>query len=435
MRLLAPTLALFLSVSAFDARAALAQEQGPDAAGDDDAKEAKRKAEQQRPHTEFNVVPLVGGDSDIGWGGGALVELARHDPGYVPYKWALEVAGLITFKPSNSAATGRASQRPQIPYQDYYALLTFPHVTSRALRLEIRPSFTQESTQKYYGFGNASQVDRNHATDPYYEYGRIHPTMSVRARFKLAGPFYAQLGELFTWNTLSIPGDGHLADDQRTGSAEVRHLLGSFQDHAVNLLEYSVMYDTRDDEIEARKGMWHQIKLRVSPGGADWMPYRYAQGNVTLRGYVSPLKAKRRLTLAARVVGDWQVGDVPFYELARYEDTFALGGVNGVRGVPAQRYYGKVKALGNVEARSELVDFRLLSKDFTLGVAAFFDGGRLWSEGFNHPELDGPGAGVKYGVGGGLRIHQGSSMVVRLDVAWSPDAAPIGAYFAAGELF
>jgi hypothetical protein len=52
------------------------------------------------------------------------------------------------------------------------------------------------------------------------------------------------------------------------------------------------------------------------------------------------------VTLALRVVGDLLFADVPFYELSRAVDTYATGGSNGVRGVPAQRYYGKVKVFG-----------------------------------------------------------------------------------------
>jgi hypothetical protein len=52
-----------------------------------------------------------------------------------------------------------------------------------------------------------------------------------------------------------------------------------------------------------------------------------------------------------------------------------------------------------------------------------------------HPELDGTGLGLKYGVGTGLRFQEGRTFVVRADLAWSPDARPIGGYFAAGQIF
>lgn len=106
-----------------------------------------------------------------------------------------------------------------------------------------------------------------------------------------------------------------------------------------------------------------------------------------------------------------------------------------MRGVPAQRYSGKVKVLGNAEIRARVVDFHLFGKPFTLGAAAFFDGGRVWADTSSHPELDGKTFGLKYGIGGGPRLMSGSAFVLRADVAWSPDATPIGAYIIAGECF
>ena len=43
--------------------------------------------------------------------------------------------------------------------------------------------------------------------------------------------------------------------------------------------------------------------------------------------------------------------------------------------------------------------------------------------------------GLHYGAGGGLRLQSGSAFVLRADVAWSPDASPIGGYFSSGQMF
>jgi hemolysin activation/secretion protein len=107
-----------------------------------------------------------------------------------------------------------------------------------------------------------------------------------------------------------------------------------------------------------------------------------------------------------------------------------------IRGVPAYRYYGKIKAFGNVELRTAITRFGLWGRKLKLGFATFVDAGRLWS-GVNNPrpDLDGSGLGLHYGVGGGLRLQQGQAFVVRADVAWSPDARPVGAYVVADEIF
>jgi outer membrane protein assembly factor BamA len=193
-------------------------------------------------------------------------------------------------------------------------------------------------------------------------------------------------------------------------------------------------YDTRDNETISRRGQYHTVSARVSPGIASWMPYTYLQLDTTLRFYVTVIP--RWLGISVRVVADAFLGSPPFYELARFDDTPAIGGGKAIRGVPAQRYYGKVKLFENFEARGDLYPFRIKNKDFVLGLAAFFDAGRTWTELFHaHPELDGTGFGLKYGVGGGVRLQEGKTFVVRADVAWSPDATPLGAYVDAGEIF
>ena len=161
-------------------------------------------------------------------------------------------------------------------------------------------------------------------------------------------------------------------------------------------------------------------------------PYRYGQGTLVSQVF---LPFGSRVTLAVRGVFDVYVGNPPFYELAKYDNTYALGGILGVRGVPAERYYGKVKLLGNAEVRTDVVTFQALGKKLLFGVVGFFDGGRLWADTTAHPELDGTSVGLKYGTGGGLRLQSGEAFVLRADVAWSPDARPISAYFAAGQLF
>ena len=144
----------------------------------------------------------------------------------------------------------------------------------------------------------------------------------------------------------------------------------------------------------------------------------------------------RRLSVSVRVVGDLLLGSPPFYELARFDETPAIGGGKAIRGVPAQRYYGKVKVFENFEVRGDFLEFTVKKKPLVLGIAGFVDAGRVWAQaGTPSPQLDGGLLGIHYGVGGGLRLAEGKTFVVRADVAWSPDAQPIGAYFAAGEIF
>jgi hypothetical protein len=386
------------------------------------------------PHREINIVPIAGGDSDVGLGCGEVSDWASlapgppsKTPGSLPYLWRLESEAFITFKTQEGSVI--------IPFQDYSLTLTVPNFTRRKhLLLNVRGSFTNEATLKYYGIGNATPLPASSLDIRDTEYARIHPTLFVEARFNLAKSWFLVLGDQYTYNRLTVRPGSLLANDQTGGSAEVRSLIGAFNPHSVDLLEVGIEYDSRDNQIVTRHGMFHELKARVSPRVEGWLPYDYQQLDAAFRFYFTPVP--RWLTITWRVVGDALLGSPPFYELARFDETPAIGGVNAVRGVPAQRYYGKVKLFENFELQSEIWPFHIKKKQLILGVAAFLDAGRVWTDiAHSNPDLDGSGLGIKYGVGGGLRVQEGQTFVIRLDLAWSPDATPIGAYFAAGEIF
>jgi outer membrane protein assembly factor BamA len=387
--------------------------------------QAQEKDDQ--PHTQLTLLPAAGGTTDIGFGVGEFGALTRLQRGHEPYLWNLESAGLVTVKRGESGDF-------EAPYQDVYLLLTVPRFLGATSRLEVRASYTSEATLNYAGIGNASSLAAPPgAPGSYFWYGLMHPSLLTQLRLRLADHLGAVVGVRYTQNWVQVGADSKLADDLRAGSPEVKSLLGSVDPHGVALFGYGLQWDDRDSEISPHSGSFCEAVLRLSPGGASELPFRYGEAKVEARRFL-PLEPGR-ITLALRAVGDLQFGQPPFYELGRFDDTYAIGGLNGVRGVPAQRYFGKVKAFGNVELRVDITSFHLFGKDVAMGAVAFFDGGRVWTDTTPHPELDGTGVGLKYGVGAGLRFRTGKAFLLRADVAWSPDAMPVAGYFAAGQAF
>jgi len=320
----------------------------------------------QAEHTETNFVPVFGGSTDLGLGGGYFLGIARVKKGIDPYLWNIDSSGLITFKYSSGKLT--------VPYQDLYARLTIPRLFGAPLRLELRPSYTWESVD-YFGMGNASSVAGQNTSSDHFKYTRGHPQFDVDVRGKIADHFAGHVGFRYIQNIIRVAADSKLADDQRTGSEEVKHLNGTTGSSAVVLFKYGLQWDTRDNETSSHRGSFDTLDVKLSPGGTTEFPYRYGEATLNLRGFTA--LGTERVTLAVRAVGDWMFGGVPFYELARFDDTYAVGGSLGVRGVPAQRYYGRLKALGNVELRLEAVSFHALGKPLVLGFVPFFDGGAL----------------------------------------------------------
>jgi len=376
-------------------------------------------------HSEGNFVPVVGGSTDIGIGGGYFANFARLSEGFDPYLWDIESAGLITFKSGDSGIV--------VPYADVYAKLTIPRLFGHPIRLEVRPSFTSEQTIHYYGLGNASPSTFPVGTkDTYQEYGRTHPQFDVDLRFKLADHYSGRLGARYIRNYIALNQDSKLVDDMNNGSAEVQSLLHNPGTHNVILLKTGLAWDTRDNEASTYSGAFDTVDLRVSPGGGGPFPYKYGEATLNLRAFV-PLRTPW-ITLAGRLVGSALFGNVPFYELSRFDDTYALGGTGGVRGIPAGRFSGKAKVLGNIELRNELVAFHALGKPLVFGIVGFLDAGRVWTDWGSQSALDGTGLGLHWGTGVGLRLQSGSAFVLRADIAYSPDG-PFGGYFSAGQLF
>jgi hypothetical protein len=376
---------------------------------------------------DFTIVPVAGGSTDIGVGAGFFSAFTRDKRGFVPYVWNLETAGFVSFALSDHKLI--------VPYTDDYALLTVTRFLHRPVELKVLADFTDESTLYYYGMGDRSSASPPPGqTSRYFRYGRLHPLFDTSITFKILDHFAGQLGVRYSVSNLAVDSGSKLADDARNGSPEVKKLIGPLSGiQSTALFIFGSRFDTRDNAVSPRAGTFDEAALKVSPGGAAGFPYRYAQATGIVRGY-APL-GRTRITLAGRIVGDVLLGSPPFYELARFDDTYAVGGSNGVRGVPAQRYYGKAKLFGNVEARMPLFDFHLGAKKMTVGMAAFFDAGRVWADTSPHPELDGTGVGIKFGTGAGVRLSSGTAFVLRADVAWSPDATPIGGYVSAGEIF
>ena len=383
-------------------------------------------ADPQRLPLERALVPLAGGDTDIGFGGGFIGHLARPAVGPAPFRWKLEGAMLATFKLHEGFEL-------EAPFQDAYVMFVRNGLLGGLLRMELRAAFTRETNLRYYGLGNASVDPPGPDQRGRDLFTRTHPAARVRGRIKLDGPMHVVLGTMYVQNWVRFGPESQLLIDASQGSARQRGLLQVDHKHGLHLLEGGLIIDTRDDEVSPSHGGFHQIEVRASPWRTPALPYRYIGISGVARMYVPVLDD--RLVAAFRVVGDIQMGDVPFYELSRFDETSALGGSKYVRGVPSNRYYGKRKLLGNLEVRSQLYRRKIRGSRYELGFTAFLDTGRVWADLDRAPELDGTSLGLKYGVGGGLRLQKDQTFVLRADLAWSPDAHPVGAYFLAGHLF
>lgn len=373
---------------------------------------------------EFSALPLIMADTDLGFITGATGLIVRFQKGYYPYRWRLQL--LTRF-----SVERQPDDRLQLPFHEYRLRFDIPGVVSPRLRLDAEIAFRRYTDSGYFGFGNDSPSG-GLSVDRYNEYDRIYPSALLQARYAFSKRLSLFTGLSFTYNWLKTYGDSKLLADMQSPDPKVRDLLHGTDDHALTMATLGLVWDTRDHEFSPTRGMFHELSWRVSPG----LELLYGGANATAR-FFYPLVGPK-LVVAGRLMVDFIIGDAPLYELARFgslKPQDGIGGAEAIRGVPLQRYHGKIKALANLELRSELLPFQLLSQRFHVALLAFVDTGRLWSDYEALERFDGDGVGLKVGMGGGVRLRWGETFVLRLDVAWSPDADPVGAYLGFNHIF
>ena len=369
--------------------------------------------------TELGVVPVIGGDSDVGLTLGAAGSLARFAPGAVPYDWRLEFAVITSVQPGASMVT----------HQDYHVGLVVPELLGSRVRAEGRVGFSRFGNGEYHGLGNAADAPSSRN-----DFGLIYPQANVGADVRVWRQLRAGAGLLLRYVWPSISDGGTLAAHLASPTPLERDLLVGTEPHGVAQANLTADWDTRDDETSPTTGHRDVLTLQLTPALGGSFRYGFVGVNVTAEHFV-PLAAPAWV-LATRLVLDGVGGKPPFYELARARDaSTAPGGDHSVRGVPAYRYFGKVKIFGNVEARWRGPGFTLWSQEIRLGGVAFVDAGRVFADWKLSPAYDGRGLGLEVGLGGGARIYWGRTFVLRADVAWSPDAQPVAFYFNVNQVF
>ena len=367
--------------------------------------------------TEFRIVPLTGGDTDNGIGGGFIANLAGLDPAVTPLRMATRSRHLHHLQAGRALAQRVGQPLPGLlPSADRTALPARSIETGAAAVLHARvdPALLW-ARQRIGGAGRprsptaistSARIPRFSARLR-WELGREH---LPRARWQPTPRTHSR------WNPQST-----LAADMSAGTPAVRELLGTATSHGVLLVENSLIYDTRDSEIspEARP---------VSPGQAPLQPaarrspaLQYGQLNVMLRFYV-PLVERLGLTVrTVAATGSSATCRSTSWRATRTRSPSAAA--TAFAAFPASATTARSNCS---RTRAEVTSARLqvVPQAVHLGRRAVHRLRAPWTELGSHPELDGSGIGLKYGLGGGARIQQGK----RSSSGWTSRGRPTQAY-------
>ncbi|MBE0663357.1 MAG: hypothetical protein IH597_12935 [Bacteroidales bacterium] len=142
----------------------------------------------------------------------------------------------------------------------------------------------------------------------------------------------------------------------------------------INLINFGLIYDTRNEHCFCTDGIWVEAMFIYSPGfmsDAD-----FSKLVLTYRQHASTMN--ERITFSFRASSQQKLsGDIPFYMLPTYFDSRlsqdGLGGAFNLRGALRNRIVSDGFLAGNFETKFKISDFHLLGQYFYVSLSVFYD--------------------------------------------------------------
>ncbi len=364
----------------------------------------------------FAGVPILSYGSDLGRQLGAALFLYRRRPEQPPDEDRVSLSISYATKGPRSVDLDVAVRR----------------LFGTSLRVEAKLRLADDRLMPYWGeganLGGLTTPPGAGAPPPPFRYHDRRAFASFALRGALIGPLGWHVRARWLDVGVRTP-SALLAASDPPGARGGRVALG----------EVGLLLDTRDREVDTRRGVFATAGAFLAPGLRGVSDFTFHGYDAALRVYVplwpgatATARALYDLKLAGGLTSSTpgSAAAVPFFERMLYEGLRfgeGLGGAATVRGVARLRLAGDEKALLNVEVRARVATTHLLGKAEEWEVAAGFDAGRAQQPGF--ASVHAVGASI------GARMVWDRSVFVRFDAARAAGIADHALYLSFGELF
>jgi len=419
----------------------------------------------EKVKTGFGIggVPALAYDSDLGFLYGVILNLYNYGDGsnYPNYNQSLYLEW---------SRTTKGSGKNIIEYDDRNI---FPNT-----RMKAEVSYLTEQALDFYGFNGYNSYLGNHFLDKesdyyisrlYYRHDRKLLRIGANFEGKLKGDHWRWLGGAKYYGVkigsidLAKLNKGKDEADMLPDTVSLYdkyvawNAIPADQKDGGNttLLNFGVVYDTRDVESSPGKGMWSEAIIQAAPGFLG-NKYSYSRLILTHRQYFSLIKKK--LVFAYRISAQTKLtGEMPFYMLPFYIRSNSvkdgLGGSKTLRGILRNRVVGDGVALANLELRWTFLRTVFLNQNFTITLSGFADAGQVIlpyefnksgvtaGYGFTKEQnllmMDYSSEKLHISYGGGLHFALNTNFIIAVDygLAGNPQDGKSGLYIALNYIF
>jgi len=232
-----------------------------------------------------------------------------------------------------------------------------------------------------------------------------------------------------------------LVEIEREAGVWDRYNLGGLRNddryYFTSMLAAALIYDTRDFEPDASKGLFLQYSHEYS---APWLGsnFNFHKFMVQAQYFKTLYKwrnKRNRITFAGMASFGYIFGpNINFIEMwdlssqAEAGGILVMGGARSLRGFREARFLAPAAGLVNLELRSRFFDFKVLRQHIAFGLTPFLDFGSVWDS----PWLF-TFANWKSSAGMGVRMAWNQSTILRLDFAGSSEGTQT--FFGFGHIF
>jgi outer membrane protein assembly factor BamA len=354
------------------------------------------------------VLPIISYDPEQGVAGGAKFVDRDVTRGHL----TLDVLGLYAEKKQKELSV----------------VVGIPRLAGDGWLALVEASYYSDPTKEFFGLGNSDAGSHEISTN-----GSEEVTALVTLGYRV---------DAF-WTVAVVAGVAHTAirrgdttgDKPATQDAfpELAGIGGGYDDP----ISLALAFDDRNDLTRPSIGENLIAKVQqVDPVfGAETRFTRFSVDGAVLRPLVDA-----RTVLGVHTAGEYIAGAtraIPFYELA------PLGSSTDLRGYFLDRFLGRARVYGNVEIRRDVCDVSLRDwwKAHLDGVvfgdvgSVFFDGSQV-AKSYGTTAEPPPGTvdTVRVSYGGGIRVTLQESLIIRLDVGFSPEDSAL-VYLDFGQTF
>ncbi|MBI4503739.1 MAG: BamA/TamA family outer membrane protein [Gemmatimonadetes bacterium] len=282
-------------------------------------------------------------------------------------------------------------------------------------RFSLALETARRARENYFGIGNSSSYDESLVTKAQPRYYQLKATRSFargEVQRQLVGGLRALAGfHAEHWRLAPHSGPSVLANDAALG-VDPTIDVGT-DDVAVRA---GLVYDTRDDEVAANRGVLIQAIHAIAGAGLAG-DLSYTRTTASIARY-QPVG--ENLLLAGRFVAQGMGGTprLGSYYLMEASDHpyFGLGGSMSHRALTDNRYLGSGKLLVNLDARYHVIN---LPRTARVTILGFLDLGRV----FQGESFKLTTTALKVGGGGGLFLQVARAGIVGMTVGIGPGGA------------